>query len=589
MKKDITRNRRNQKQCLRMRSKLILTYGMIALLTSIIIAGMISYEFSKRQREMIGNYNAQILQQLNLNIDHYFDYLKKQLRSLSHQTEVIAYFEISDQTDSSVRERLDAKYAVQEMLYLVAGNNGMISEICLFPKEGSSYITTEEPYVTHRFSTEDDWYVELNASDETDVIYLIVDNEGELYRYCYARKVYDDETGDVIGIVSIGCDISILQAFAEKYDFGQQGILKLYNDDGTIIINNTDESAYGTALAQYKASQTGAYEESIAGERTLINAYYSTVTEWTVMSGIPVSYIMRNTGWLSRTVTIITLSSLIGIIILSIAISSSISGPINTLVSNMDKVNGNELNFPIPVSRNDEIGRLTESFNQMQERLDDMIKTVYQADILQKETELRALQAQINPHFLYNALESIKTLAVLNDDSEVSDAIVQFGKYLRYAINEKNSLVALPEELAHVRRYIGIMKMYNKRIRFTENIQIPVENFIIIKMVLQPVVENCYIHAFPQKRSGEILLRITRDGSDLLIQVLDDGVGLSVKAVNLGCFTEQSDGHTGIGLSNIHERIRLRFGAPYGIEICSRPSGGTCTTIRFPGKGIEDI
>lgn len=237
----------------------------------------------------------------------------------------------------------------------------------------------------------------------------------------------------------------------------------------------------------------------------------------------------------------------------------------------------------------DEIGYLHKRFNSMIRNIEQLIDENYKKQIVIKDTEYRALQAQINPHFLYNTLNSINWMARMRSDEVISTMVESLSQLLRGAMDNKRTMVTVREEIELINSYMYIQKVrYGKRIDFRVDIPSDALDSQIPKFALQPIVENAVYHAVDQM-AGVCHITIhsetTGNGEELVFVVSDDGPGVDkIYLESLRSLDYEAKG-TGIGLRNIHERLQLAFGEGYGIGIESEISKGTSVRITIPRGG----
>lgn len=244
------------------------------------------------------------------------------------------------------------------------------------------------------------------------------------------------------------------------------------------------------------------------------------------------------------------------------------------------------------VRGNDEIALLTRSFNRMSQRLNELINEVHVSRIKQKEAELKALEEQINPHFLYNTLDLIYWMSRMEKAFETASMVSALSRLFRIGLNRGSRFTTVGKEIEHIHYYILIQqKRYEEVIEFSVEVEPETLDCKVTKMVLQPVVENAIRHGIePKGTSGRIDIRVFRDGDDLVYRVRDDGIGADAAAIQ-ALLDQPAADHRGLGLKNIHDRLKLNYGARYGVTFDSVPGEGTTVTIRQPYvKGsVQDV
>ncbi|SDG10223.1 two-component system, sensor histidine kinase YesM [Fontibacillus panacisegetis] len=379
----------------------------------------------------------------------------------------------------------------------------------------------------------------------------------------------------VVGTLFIDVDVSLFDKFFKELNLGEKDELYLLDGEGQFYFSSRELSD------QDKAKIAGQSEKGMMMISEPIP----------FLNGMLTARIHRASLFqqlLSFRITIFIAIGLcsIALIVMGTWFSRRLSAPILKLMKQMAKVESGNLDTQVEVRSNDELGRLSHSFNRMIDRLKEYIDEAYVAQIKQKQTELNALKSQIRPHFLYNTLEVIRMSAVDKDDHEVADMILSLSNQLKYVIDYGEEKVGIGRELDNVKDYFYIISVrYDQRFEFSYDIASGVDlNWQILKLSLQPIVENAIQHGLKQKGRGTVGLTIEKRGMDLVITVYDDGVGMSVDTLtrlNLVLNDAEAPGKN-VGLKNVHERIRSVFGEPYGIVINSREHIGTSIVLTFP-------
>jgi two-component system sensor histidine kinase YesM len=252
----------------------------------------------------------------------------------------------------------------------------------------------------------------------------------------------------------------------------------------------------------------------------------------------------------------------------------------------MKLIENGDFNVKIKLRNRNEIGQLARTFNNMTRKVNKLINEVYVDKITQKELEVQMLQNQINPHFLYNTLESIHMMAEINEDEETSTMVRALGRILRYGISKKHEKVTVKQELDNINDYILLQKIrFSNIFDIKVNIDPNLYDFIIIKLIFQPLVENAIYHGLDETLSGG-LIEITGEKSDnnLIFMVKDNGKGMDESSVikmnnNLN---DVDNSMSSIGLKNVSRRIKLKYGNDYGLEVSSVLGEYTAVKILLP-------
>lgn len=265
------------------------------------------------------------------------------------------------------------------------------------------------------------------------------------------------------------------------------------------------------------------------------------------------------------------------LLILILYLSYQITQPIQLLVSSMKKAEEGDLSISVPVRTKDEIGLLGESFNHMINRINHLIQEVYESEAKKRDAELRALQAQINPHFLYNTLNSIRWMANMHGAESISKAIVSLVRILEFSSQTSVEYITVQQEIQHVKYYESLLKLRYAD-KFTVDYQISEDAlpYYMPKFILQPIVENAVFHGIePKETAGTMIVSIQPEGQKLSFSITDDGVGMDQEGAEHRKFT-------GIGIGNVNERLIRYCGNTCGLNIESAPGEGTTVSFSIP-------
>ena len=274
----------------------------------------------------------------------------------------------------------------------------------------------------------------------------------------------------------------------------------------------------------------------------------------------------------------------------TIRLGRSITGPITDLCARVEGVDSGDLTEREPIrAETYEIRTLSEGFEHMVGRLNRQIQETAHNQERLRRTELALIQAQVNPHFLYNTMDTIIWLIEAGKTQEAVEMVSNLSSFFRNSLSQGRDVITLREEEAHVRSYLEIQQArYKDIMRYTINLAPELKGTLIPKLTLQPLVENALYHGVKLKRGlGHIYVIGRSEGDDILLQVTDDGVGMEPERLEeLTRALEQGD-RVGFGLSTVHERVRLFFGPPYGLSISSQPGVGTTISVRIPSVKEE--
>jgi len=402
-----------------------------------------------------------------------------------------------------------------------------------------------------------------------------------------AREIrdYSDFSFERLGILGLRIDLDKLaQDYARGLD--QQGAHFLILAGGEPIFRG--DTQIDPAKLQVVLGSPHGYEVVEDGGRLYFVTHApSNYTNWDYVVMIPYDELFQVIANVKRFVTILFPLIFVIAIILSLRYARSLTRPIESLNAKMKSIQMGRFDIATLEDEHypmDETGQMHRNFRIMVQRINDLINENYLKQLAIKESEYKALQAQINPHFLYNTLESINWHAKIAGQPHISQMVESLAYLMRHTINQQEPLVTLGEEMTFISHYITIQKVrFEERLDFRMDVPEELRSCVIPKLVLQPLVENAIQYGL-ERIIGTCSIRIgaRRNGHELVIEVRDNGPGIDREAIELIFAGKLRSKKTGLGIRNIHERIRLMFGEEYGLEIESKPGEGTNVRIRVP-------
>ncbi len=302
---------------------------------------------------------------------------------------------------------------------------------------------------------------------------------------------------------------------------------------------------------------------------------YNGVTGWKTYSLISQENIFSESGILKREILLSVALCTLGISLVIAFVAYAITRPINRLTAAMRSVQEQNFDIRLPNRRKDEFGRLTDSFNSMISRIKTLVNEVYQEKLAQKSAEIKALQAQINPHFLYNTLDSINWMLIDRGQMDISAIVVSLGSLMRYCIDTKAPFVTLAEEFEYVAAYLRIQKnRLEERLCYELELPESIRNMRVPKFILQPLVENAIQHGIERcKRPGHVRIVAADGEGDVRITVQDNGLGIPAAVISALEGQADEERQTGIGLYNVDKRLRLYYGEKHRLMIENTFSG----------------
>jgi two-component system sensor histidine kinase YesM len=308
---------------------------------------------------------------------------------------------------------------------------------------------------------------------------------------------------------------------------------------------------------------------------------------WLTIGMIPQEQLTRDMKSITTFIIILIVAVCMVVALVALYFTGKVTKPITQMMRLMRQVETGDFNVNMEIASKDELGKLSESFNVMVKKLDNSMKMLFENQRKLRKAELRALEAQINPHFLYNTLDSVCWLARTERNDEIINTVVALTKLLRIGLSHGDEIITIGNEVEHVNNYLIIQKMRYRR-KFDYRIEVPedIKDYKILKLILQPLAENALYHGIKNKpERGTITIHAEKNTNSIEFRVADTGIGMSQKQIQeleSGLADKDSAKAEGVGLKNVDERMKIYFGEQYGLSFQSKQGVGTVVTFKIP-------
>lgn len=401
-----------------------------------------------------------------------------------------------------------------------------------------------------------------------------------------------------LAILRADIDARRVQELVSGTSITENGLLLLLRGDEVLLASDPDIplSRLDTLVEQLHGSCAGAWATIQAnGTDYYVQSKGIGPSGWRIASILPYRDVFRLSHELSIEMLVIVIAVALAAYLLAYLISQSTLKRISQLTGTMQAVEKGNVTVRLEPSGNDEIAQLMDGFNQMMDRVDTLMEERVEYGRQIKNLELKALQAQINPHFLYNSLDLINCTAISRNVPEISRMVNALGRFYRLSLSKGREVIPLSDELKHAQLYVEIQNLrFENRVSVRWALDPAAAQCRIIKIVLQPLIENAIIHGIFEKPSkcGRLAVAVRREPDGIRITIEDDGVGMD-EATLLSNFSPAAPGQItatpgGYGVRNIQDRLRLAYGEPFGLSCVSRPGKGTTVTVYIPAIEPEE-
>ena len=568
----------------------------VLVIVPMLAVGLISYRQSSNiLKEEAATYNQEVLEQVKAHIEYYIRDLEITSIKLLNHPDMIGFFENVTRADAPPPNALEH---VERLLSSAAFSRPDIVNIALYI-DGINKIETARSYPPFPADISSEyWYGSVPSSGEPIFVSRNLkwaDREQRVLSL--VKRIHSPRTLDPIGLLVMDLDIRRLQEIALIFDATGR-FFYIIADDGHYIYH--PERAARGELAEEKMIATSRKTEMdlLSPEdkhRGFFTSSRAHQLNWNLMVSVPYEKITEGSADLGKSIFITTLVTLGFAYFLGLLYLTTVLRPIRALRDFMQRVEKGDLQGAVPVESTDEIGRLTLGFNKMVRRLDVLLEEVYisrlretQALLERKEIEMKVLQAQVNPHFIGNSLETIRGMALDKGIADIAAMAGWLGLLLSYNLRHGASLVEMQEEVKYLDAYLKIQQC-----RFGEifHVVYDVPDWAwqekIVKFSLQPLVENCFVHGAKGKKDRlTIRIAITAEGPNaFILEVGDSGQGMSteqLREIRTALDDVSADGGGHVGIANVHRRIVNQFGEGYGIRITGSLGCGTRVSMRLP-------
>ncbi len=420
--------------------------------------------------------------------------------------------------------------------------------------------------------------------------YYLSDSQQSLKIFSGIRSFKDSFQPGIKGILLMDVEEDKLYEFIKNISLGKNGQIYIINKEG-VIMTSSEREKTSAKIEQpvfdiVNTGDAGYSYIDISGLKNVLIYDTSGRNGWKVAATIPLKDVLYQTGSIKMMaivvgIVVIALSSTI-----SFLISTKITKPIREMTKLVKVVAKGNLDVKYEARTNDELKDLSDGFNYMTSSLKELIGKVYIEEIQLKQAQLENLNAKINPHFLYNTLDTIYWMLVIAEQNEISNLVVALSDMLRYSISKSGDQVTVREEIKQIDNYLYIQKTrFKDRLDVEYEVEEAANDCYIMKLLIQPIVENAIKHGLEfQSQKGLIIIKVYEKVEEIIIQIIDNGKGMSEREVKhlLNRADTSSLKKPGIGLNNVNERIKMFYGAKYGITVESKLGEGTCVNINVP-------
>jgi two-component system sensor histidine kinase YesM len=577
-------------------SHIALAFAGLILFT-VLCMSLVSYHLSTDAvRQNAQEYTAELIKQVNANIQTYIQSMENiSLLALNNST-VKVY--LSKKEFSGNVERTIYEEQISDFFHAILVSRKDIASINIFGYNGQFVSDRPEARLNPNIDVKQmPWYRQAKEAGGKVVlspshVEPIFQND---YRWVVSLsrelKTPDGEGG---GILLVDLNFSVINDMVSHINLGKRGYLFIVDNSGNIVYHPQQQLIYSNLKTERidEVLRQGSGSFIIhEGEQSRIYTIQDYGFGWKIVGVSYLNELVGNKNQMKLSFGAWGAVSLAIAIGLSVLVSRTLTRPIKQLQKHMKAVEKGNFDIQVPVGHTREIGHLARTFNIMVGEIKNLMSQIVREQNIKRKSELNALQAQINPHFLYNTLDSIIWMAEAKKSEEVVLMTSALARMFRSSIGKGEELVPIRTEIEHITNYLIIQKMrYKDKLDFRIDADPDILCCKTLKIVLQPLVENAIYHGIKNKfGAGTIAVTAEKSERVIRIAVSDNGAGMDaekLKTILMPKADSMAEGK-GVGVINVHERIRLYFGNEYGLSYESEPDRGTKVTLTIPVIGPE--
>lgn len=564
----------------------------VLVLSAVVIVTGVSMKFTNTSIfENSSEYTHTIIQQMNQNIDSYIDYMENIAYLISSNEDVQDYL-FDEKIDN------EGRYRILNQFQTILDSRSDIRNVGIISKNGRMLINDGSKSVNQDLDLNtQEWYATALEKPNGPIltsshVQHIISGERP-WVITLSRGICDRSgSGEKEGVFFIDLNYSAISGLCDQSTVGTKGYAFILDAKGNIVYHPQQQQLYNELQTENISLIMDTDEDTVltgtGNDGKLYSISRSEKTGWTVVDCTNVKELLSKSRQAQSVYVLTAIILVIVALLFSRFMARSITLPIQKLRDSMKKVQEGDFSVSdVVVDSKNEIGSLTKSFDVMTHRIHELMEQNVHEQEEKRKSELKALQSQINPHFLYNTLDSIIWMAEGKKNEEVVLMTASLARLLRQSISNEDEVVPIANEVEYARGYLTIQKMrYKDKLEFQIEVDSSILYIPLIKLVLQPIIENAIYHGLKYKESKGLLIvkGFMKDGNAVL-QVIDDGVGMDEETLAHIYDKHKVNYHSnGVGVYNVQKRLKLYYGEDYGITYTSELGKGTTATITIPGR-----
>lgn len=567
---------------------LTVSFTLFSIFIILIVSVVLYGRFSATAKENAFRNSQQIVDQVSYNLENYVEVTSDLFNMMHH-----ALGQSNDVKSDMMRQQLES---------MMSTRTDTVS-LVLFDDKGQLLLDLPNVELKETLQiTEEGWF--RSALDTAGHLSISLPHVQNLYKQQYRWVVSISKSitvwhngKQVNGVLLMDVNFNTIDELSERISLGQKGYVYMLDESaGNIVYHPQLELIYANLKeenVELALKHTyGSFIDESTEDAKMISVQTIGNVGWKVVGVSYMDEVMTASGELNRSMSKLLIALGLIVFLLASMVARRISRPIKHLELSMKSVERGDFDKTVSGEGPLEIKHLADRFNIMIGTIKQLMNRIVTEQESKRKYELEALQAQINPHFLYNTLNTVVRMVGMNKNEEVITTITALSKLFRISIGKGKSLITIDDEMEHARNYLVIQQMrFKNKFDYSFDLQQEALAHSTLKLIVQPLIENALVHGIePSVDKGHIAISAKLEGSEIVIQIKDNGLGMSEERLQkILSGTVVSSKGSGVGVMNVQERIRLYFGDAYGLHFESEQEVGTTVTIRFPALTPEQI
>jgi two-component system sensor histidine kinase YesM len=578
---------RNPFKTYRMSSLYMLTFGGFLVLLLILLMGVSYQVTSAYMSKQVSVYQQELLDEVGKRIDAKMTSVEQVALSITRNEALLDYLK-NRQGDVYSRKlaQQDLSYYLSNIVY---SWNDVLSSVQVYMNAPLPTVGLPAAFEEIDDLPQEQWYSLVSQSDHAWIgeREVVVANQNKK-AIGFAQKIYSD-TNQFLGVLVLGMKPEAVHDTLLNDSNENRGIMRVLMGNGQQMITDAGFAQEENVWLRQMIQSYSNNPSHLSGKKVGLGETYFVSTsgdrnaQWQVIQFTPLKGISEDSSRIAFMLGAIGIAAILIAFFFTLLFSRQFMKPIVTLKQGMDRFSVDKLKSEMPRDYTNEFGILFRGYDALTERVTELYAHLEKQYIKQKELDVKALQAMINPHFLYNTLDQINWMAIEANQPKISEVLELMGKMFRIGLSNGDTIVTVREELAYIGSYLQIQQIRMEPFKLDVSIELPpsLESYYMPKVLLQPIVENAVMHGFHGRQSGAVHIQVTEHKEGIAFVIQDNGNGFRSKQTEIPQHQMKMGGY---GIRNVEERIEALFGSPYGIEVVSIPGEGASVTVLIPKR-----